>query len=265
LNARTAKKVRDFLRAAADAPQRLLLLDYDGTLAGFRVNRFQAKPWAGVRDLLNEIQSQGKTRITLVTGRPPEEVAALLDLNTPVEVWGLHGAMRLRTNGRREMEKQSPAVRKALQDLRQELHRDALGGLFEDKPNAAVMHWRGLSARQAKTVEERTRQLFAPLAKIEGLRLLNFEAGVELRAGRDKGGAVEQIIRESRRGAAVTYLGDDWTDELAFEAVNAAKGPHLSVLVKHLRRKTAADAWIKPPEELREFLRAWRESSEGSE
>jgi len=27
----------------------LLLLDYDGTLAPFRVDRFTARPWAGVR------------------------------------------------------------------------------------------------------------------------------------------------------------------------------------------------------------------------
>ena len=36
-----------------------MLLDYDGTLAPFRVDRFQALPWAGVRDLLNQIQNQG--------------------------------------------------------------------------------------------------------------------------------------------------------------------------------------------------------------
>ncbi len=257
MNAHTAKRVKEFLRAAADAPQRLLLLDYDGTLADFRVDRFKAKPWAGVTDLLNKIQRQERTKIAAVTGRPPEEVAAMLRLHHPIEVWGLHGAMRLRTNGKQELEKQSPEVQKALAALRRHLHRDALGGLFEDKPNAAVMHWRGHALAKAREIERRTRELFEPLAKIKGLRLLKFEAGLELRAGRDKGGAVEQIIREGRSGAAVTYLGDDWTDEPGFEAVNAAKGPHLSILVKREKRRTVADVWIKPPEELREFLRMW--------
>ena len=53
--------------------------------------------------------------------------------------------------------------------------------------------------------------------------------------------------------------GDDWTDEPGFEAVNAARGPHLSVLVKKVWRRTAADMWLKPPEELRAFLRMWAE------
>lgn len=248
------------MHAAADAPERLLLLDYDGTLANFRINRFTARPWAGIRDLLNAIQKQKKSRIAVVTGRPPEEIPAMLQLNEPVEVWGLHGAKRLRPNGRSEMEKQAPAVRQALEGLRKKLRADALGGLFEDKPNAAVMHWRGHVPARARAVEERTRTLFEPLAKIEGLCLLEFEAGLELRAGRDKGGAVEQMVLESAHGAAVTYLGDDWTDEAGFAAVNAAQGPHLSVLVKRTKRTTAADLWLKPPEELREFLRMWVET-----
>jgi trehalose-phosphatase len=99
---------------------------------------------------------------------------------------------------------------------------------------------------------------------MDGLRLLRFEAGIELRAGRDKGGAVEAILRESEgencEGAAVAYLGDDLTDEAAFRAVNAARGPHLSVLMRRVERVTGADVWLKPPEGMRMFLRRWVEA-----
>ncbi len=181
----------------------------------------------------------------------------MLEFERPPEVWGLHGAERLYSNGRRVLEKQAPAVREALEGLRRKLHRDALGGLFEDKPNAAVMHWRGRTPEEARLIERKTRQLFEPMAKRYGLRLLEFSAGLELRAGRDKGGAVREIIRESAEGAPVTYLGDDLTDEAAFVAVNEAKGPHLSVLMRAEKRKTAADVWLRPPEEMRMFLRRW--------
>jgi trehalose-phosphatase len=181
----------------------------------------------------------------------------MLALDPAPEVWGLHGAERLYPDGRRELEVQAPTVRQALRNLRTRLKRDSFGGLFEDKPNAAVIHWRGRSLEQAREIERRTRETFEPLAKLDGLRLLKFEAGLELRAGRDKGGAVREIIRESEDRAPVTYLGDDLTDEAAFEAINEAKAPHLSVLVRRAPRKTAADVWLKPPEELREFLRMW--------
>ncbi len=251
------QKLQKFFRTFKSHSTALLLLDYDGTLAGFRVDRFQARPWAGVSDLLVRIQQQDKTRIAVITGRPAEEIPKMLVLNPAVEVWGLHGAERLYPDGRREMEQQSPEVRAALDDLRQKLNRDAFGGLFEDKPNAAVMHWRGKSPEQALEIEQRTRELFEPLARQIGLRLLQFEAGLELRAGRDKGGAVRAILQESDPVSPVTYLGDDLTDEAAFAVVNASQGPHLSVLMRHKLRPTCADIWLKPPADMRTFLSMW--------
>jgi trehalose 6-phosphate phosphatase len=257
LNRQAARKLREFFSAFPGSSSSLLLLDYDGTLAGFRIDRFKARPWAQVRELLGRIQNQKKTRIAVVTGRPAGEIPPMLALDPAPEVWGLHGAERLYPDGRRELEVQAPAVRQALQNLRTRLKRDSLGGLFEDKPNAAVMHWRGRSPNEAKAIEKRTREIFEPLAKLDGLRLLEFEAGLELRAGRDKGGAVREIIREVGKDAPVTYLGDDLTDESAFRAVNEAKAPHLSVLMRRAPRNTAADVWLKPPEELRFFLKRW--------
>ena len=211
---------------------------------------------------MDAIQKQKKTRIAVVTGRPATEIPPMLALEAPPEVWGLHGAERLYSDGRRELEVQAPAVRQALQDLRKRLKRDPLGGLFEDKPNAAVMHWRGRPPDEAKGIEKRTREIFEPLAKLDGLRLLEFSAGLELRAGRDKGGAVREIIREAGTDAPVTYLGDDLTDESAFQAVNEAKAPHLSVLMRRAPRKTEADVWLKPPKELREFLGMWLDAGD---
>jgi len=257
LNRKAARKLREFFSSFPGTSTALLLLDYDGTLADFRIDRFKARPWAGVRELLDAIQKQKKTRIAVVTGRPATEIPPMLALETPVEVWGLHGAERLYSDGRRELEVEAPAVRQALQDLRTRLKRDPLGGLFEDKPNAAVMHWRGRSPDEAKGIEKRTREIFEPLAKLDGLRLLEFSAGLELRAGRDKGGAVREIIREAGTDAPITYLGDDLTDESAFQAVNEAKASHLSVLIRRAPRKTEADVWLKPPKELREFLGMW--------
>jgi trehalose-phosphatase len=262
LNEEAAQKLENFFRALADAPASLLLLDYDGTLAPFRVDRFQARPWAGVRELLKRIQEQGRTRMTVITGRPAAEIAPMLNLDTPLEVWGLHGAERLYPDGRRELEQAPPAVRAKLDQLREQLRRDSLGGLFEDKANGAVMHWRGASPAKAKLIERRARALFEPLAKLDGLALLDFEAGLELRAGRNKGEAVEEILNEAvlkgpNAASPVAFLGDDLTDEAAFLAVNSAQEPHLSVLVRREPRETAADIWLRPPAELKEFLERW--------
>jgi len=257
LTPESAKKVDAFFSTFAGRVHPVLLLDYDGTLSAFRVNRFEARPFAGVRELLTRIQRQGRTRMAVITGRPAEEIAPLLGLNPALEVWGLHGAERLYPDGRRELEPAPAAAQQKLNEVRERLHQDSLGGRFEDKPNAAVMHWRGVPLRKARAIEKRTRQLFEPLAQMDGLGLLEFEAGLELRVGRDKGGAVGAIVAETGAGAPVAFLGDDLTDESAFRAVNALDGVHLSVLMRHTWRETEADVWLRPPGELRTFLTDW--------
>lgn len=255
------KKLDDFFAAVSGASRSILLLDYDGTMAPFRVDRFQAKPFAGVRELLNRIQASGKTRMAVVTGRPADEIAPMLGLESALEVWGLHGAERIYRDGRRELESASPAAIQLLEELRARLKRDSFGGLFEDKANGVVMHWRGVPPLKAVQIAGKTRALFEAAAQTDGLRLLDFEAGVELRAGRDKGGAVEGILEETRAetgyDAPAAYLGDDLTDEAAFQAVNAGGGPNLSVLMRRTWRETTADVWLRPPEELRAFLGKW--------
>ena len=237
----------------------VLLLDYDGTLAPFRVDRFTARPWAGVRELLSCVQRQKRTRMAVITGRPAAEIAPVLGLDPPLEVWGLHGAERLCPDGRRELEQAPPATQTRLEELREYLRRDSLGGLFEDKANGVVMHWRGASRRKVEQIERRTRELFEPLAHMEGLALLDFEAGLELRVGRNKGGAVEAILAETGTDGPIAFLGDDLNDEAAFRAVNRVGERGLSVLVRRELRETEAAVWLRPPAELKGFLERWIE------
>jgi trehalose 6-phosphate phosphatase len=257
LTPEASEKLDHFFRAFKSGAHPLLLLDYDGTLAGFRIDRFTARPWSGVPKLIAEIQREGGTHVAVITGRPAAEIPMMLELEFPVEVWGLHGAERLYPDGRHELQKAPPGARAKLDELRERLRSDSLGGLFEDKPNAVVMHWRGHPPKQAQLIERRTRALFEPLAEMDGLSLLDFEAGVELRVGRDKGGAVDAILAEAGPGRPVSYLGDDLTDESAFVAVNNATAPNLSVLMRHEWRPTAADVWLRPPEGLKTFLNKW--------
>jgi trehalose-phosphatase len=252
----------EFFAQLSIATNSLLLLDYDGTLAPFRVDRFRALPWSGVRQLLARVQRQGRTRMAVITGRPAAEIAPMLDLEPKLEVWGLHGAERLYPDGRRELESPPDATRDQLQELREFLRRDSLGGLFEDKANAVVMHWRGATPRKAAQIERRTRTLFEPMARMEGVALQEFEAGLELRSGRDKGGAVRAILADAGSAGPVAYLGDDLTDEAAFRAVNALGSLGLSVLVRRQRRATEAKVWLRPPAQLRDFLKRWLEAVE---
>ncbi|MBD2234950.1 trehalose-phosphatase, partial [Phormidium tenue] len=121
-----------------------------------------------------------------------------------------------------------------------------------------AIHWRGKDTETINFIQSQVRRVWENLESIENLELHDFDGGLELRVtGKDKGTAVESIISnlDSRETPMIAYLGDDNTDEDAFKFL---KDKGLSVLVREHLRPTNADLWIKPPEELLQFLGKWK-------
>jgi trehalose 6-phosphate phosphatase len=249
-----ASMLESFFLSVESAEESCLLLDFDGTLAPFRVDPSRAHPWAGVAKLLDAIERTGRTRMAIVTGRPSQDVAALLGMRSIPEIWGLHGAERLYPDGRVDREVLRPDAISALDAARAAVHAERLGVRIEEKWNAVVLHWRGLPPRVREATEAQALSLLCPFEDQADLRLLQFDGGIELRAGPDKGDAVRGVLKEIPPTAPVAYLGDDTTDEHAFLALS---GRGLSVLVRRAWRPGAAQVWLRPPAELRGFLEAW--------
>ena len=153
------------------------------------------------------------------------------------------------------MDAPPPEQRHALQVAARSLQACGLEARSETKPGSIAVHWRGLSAHEKTVIENRLRGLFASLVEHHGLQLLPFDGGLELRApGKNKGDAVNTILTEAGPHVAAAYLGDDQTDENAFRAI---KGRGISILVRNEPRPTMADLWLRPPDELGQFLRDW--------
>jgi trehalose 6-phosphate phosphatase len=253
----------EFLERVARAPARVLMLDYDGTLAPFQVRPERATPYPGVEELLDDIMAAEHSRVVIVTGRPVGDLVPLLNLRRRPELWGAHGWERLLPDGRGARIPLDVNVRRQLDEGERRARELARAGArLETKPASVALHWRGASALAAARIREALPQLWEPLAANGDVELLPFDGGVELRArGCNKQHAVKAVLSESPGEAAVAYLGDDLTDEEAFEAVK----PHgLAVLVRPEFRETAADLWIRPPRELLAFLRRWRDACGGA-
>jgi trehalose 6-phosphate phosphatase len=256
-------EVEQFLKAVARSPVSALLLDYDGTLAPFCLNRQQALPFPGVTELLQEIIANGRTRVVIITGRTAREVIPLLAVHPSPEIWGCHGLERLKPDGSCETPRVEEAVVHALADADRWLRYQGLHNRAEFKTGAVAIHWRGLD--EAAATETRSQVLLGwfPIAQSTPMELLEFDGGIEMRMpGRDKGDAVRTILDEIGPEVPVAYLGDDVTDEQAFLALDTLG---LSVLVRPEWRKTAAALWIRPPEGLREFLTRWLQACRGAQ
>lgn len=254
--------IERFFTRVRSASARVLMLDYDGTLAPFRVRPADAAPYSGVIPVLDGIMESGRTRVVIVSGRWTKDLLPLIGLKRRPEVWGSHGWEHLRagSDGDATPVRATAVGRLAtVDDWAAEL--EAIGARTERKPAGIAFHWRGLSLDRIAEIHRALSEKWTALGPSSGLGWHDFDGGIELRAaGRDKGDVVRALAAESGSEAALAYLGDDLTDEDAF----AAMPEHgAAVLVRTEFRPTAATLWIKPPEELIAFLHRWREASQG--
>lgn len=251
-------EVQRFMNLVAQSPASTLLLDYDGTLAPFQLNRQEALPYPGIVQLLDEIMANGQTRVVIITGRLAHEVIPLLALRRQPEIWGCHGSERLRPDGTCETPPVDADVLHALADADRWLKHQGLCHRAEFKIGAVAIHWRGMDELTEEKTRDKVLRGWSPIAQNARMELLEFDGGIEMRmSDSDKGDAVRTILKEVGPQVPVAYLGDDLTDERAFFALGT-RG--LTALVRPETRKSAAALWIKPPEGLLDFLTQWLEA-----
>jgi trehalose 6-phosphate phosphatase len=252
-------KLAAFMDRVETARERVLMLDYDGTLAPFHVKPQEAFPYPSIVEALQRVRDTSATRIVIISGRAMSSLDPLIDRLPYDEVWACHGWQR-RFPGR-------PVTNfRTTTQVISELHGASLavaplmrrGARLECKPTSIALHWRGLDG---ETIESLRRDVCIAweAGGSDTLEMVPFDGGVELRArGRDKGAAVRSILETLGTGAACAFLGDDITDEDAFAAIT---GRGLGVLVGDADRPTRAHARVGAPRGVCEFLEAWAQAA----
>lgn len=244
-----------FFRRLATSSYPLLMLDYDGTLAPFREERDEAIPYSGVRDRLSRLVASVRTRTVIISGRAITDIIPLLGLPQLPEIWGSHGAERRLPDGTLQSIEISQATKAGLARIEQWISEHNIEKIVERKPAAIAFHWRGLSPTDTATYREMVLDAWSAVAGKHGLHVHEFDGGLELKAADiTKAVAIHTLLHATPADTAAAYLGDDLTDEDAFEAL---AGHGLSVLVRKETRTTRADLRITPPEELLSFLDRW--------
>jgi trehalose 6-phosphate phosphatase len=251
-----------FLRDVSVAAKRVLVLEYDGTIAPFSLDRHRALPYPGLPELLRRIMTSCATRLIIISGRASREVRVLLGLNPAPEIWGSNGMDKLRADGRYEEIPVTVEASLVLAEAEACLGDAGLADRIEVTLASVAVHWRGLLPSKILKIRTKAYRVLEPLASQPDLVLADFEEGVEIRlSAASKGAALSTLLSDLDLAVPVAYLGDGATGEEAFRVLN---GRGLTVLVRPKHRTTAAQMWLKPPDELIQFLTDWIRVCRGS-
>ncbi len=224
----------------ADEP--LFFLDYDGTLAPIVDDPAEAMPHLRILPLLKRLDKHFP--LWIVTGRDLKQLASLIDL--PLRAIGLHGAQHGVIGEDIHSRMPDDAV-EAIARFRSSL--PSISGVdVEEKSQAFAVHY-----RNAQDEEDARRRLQAWTNTMpEILEAIWGKKVVELRPdGLSKGTAVREIADEFPERTPV-YIGDDVTDEDAFDALHDL--PRHAITVKVGKGDTCASYRLNGPGDVADYL-----------
>ncbi|MGH9169994.1 MAG: trehalose-phosphatase [Acidimicrobiales bacterium] len=215
----TAEEALAWLAAAPS--ETAIFTDFDGTVSAIVPAARDARPVPGSVSALYALASIFSV-VAVVSGRPVAFLVAQLGLHGPgrLHAYGLHGVEHTTGDGvdlAPGAEQWRPAVA-AVTSRRAEL--EAAGVSVEDKEYGVTLHWRQAAdpvGAEAEALSVVGSSLSSGLLQRPGKKSVE----LVLPVGVDKGTVVADWI--ARGGLSrLAYLGDDLSDVLAFDAIDAA-------------------------------------------
>jgi trehalose 6-phosphate synthase/phosphatase len=215
----TGKVASALIKGYRSATNRVLFLDYDGTLVPFASTPRLARPDPELLDLLMRLGSDACNDVVIVSGRPRrdlEEWFGRLPLSLVAEhgVWlrPRGGVWRLFKNITAEWKER---VRPILQ-----LYVDRLpGALLEEKDHSLAWHHRRADPEQARVRAQELLDTLADYTRNIDIQVLEGKKVIEVRpSGINKGTAAQEWLKD-RAPDFILGIGDDWTDEDLFRSL----------------------------------------------
>jgi len=223
-----------------------LFLDFDGTLVNFADDPESVTVSAELRSLLLDLQARLEGALAIISGRSIESLNSLLQLSQ-ITLAGGHGAEWMLLGEYHAVHLNSAHYPIAVERLEKFARKYDL--LTENKQHSFALHFRQ-QPQLKQQVDEFICEYIGPL---DELRVIYGNCVREIQPiGMDKGKAVERFMRlEPFVGKKPVYIGDDTTDEDAFQWVNANQG----VSYKVGKGMTAAQARLENVAAVTQFLR----------
>jgi trehalose 6-phosphate synthase/phosphatase len=203
----------------ATARQRLLFLDYDGTLVPLAGRPQDATPDPNLLELLHELERTPNQLVYLVSGRDRKQLEEWFG-KVPIYLVAEHGAWARDAHGDWRMPKPLPSAWKnKLRPLLAQYVDRVPGSLLEEKDHALVWHYRltdpELGIARAKELID---DVVSYTANFD-VQVLEGKKAVEVRnAGVNKGAAAREAMARTSADF-ILAAGDDTTDEELFRAL----------------------------------------------
>jgi len=243
-------RMKQIVNEYKKAEQRILFLDYDGTLSGFKKNPEDALPDKELYNLLEELLKDKRNTVTIISGRDKETLSKWFDDKWNIHFIAEHGVWLKDPGGEWHMMEQIDNTWKESVLPLLEYYVDQTPRSFiEHKNFSVVWHYRtadpDLGIQRAWELKDELRSLTSNL----NLEIMDGDMVLEIKySGINKGRAALHKMGDTEYDF-IFAVGDDWTDEYTFEAM-----PEDAFTIKVGAKTTLADYYIEDVAMVRKML-----------
>ncbi|WP_430468348.1 bifunctional alpha,alpha-trehalose-phosphate synthase (UDP-forming)/trehalose-phosphatase [Winogradskyella ouciana] len=237
---------KSFVEKFKSKKKKMLLLDYDGTLVGFKDNPQDAKPDDELFELLDRLHE--KATLVLISGRDKDTFQRWFGHKSYNLVTD-HGVWLYQNEEWTALERLKTDWMQSIRPILETFVDSTPGTFIETKNYSLAWHYRTADPELAKIRTMELNTVLTSMVANNGLSILEGNKVIEIKSSNvNKGRVVNRLLIENDYDF-ITVIGDDWTDEYMFE-----EAPDWAYTIKVGLTKTKAKYQIKDPKQVRQLL-----------
>ena len=199
-----------------NATNKLVLLDYDGTLVNYTPIPETAKISEHLFDILIKLAGNPQTHLFIITGRGYQDIDKLLD-HLPINIIAEHGAM-VKVKGLWKNQLINNILwKKTIIPILNQITLECPESFVEEKHFSLAWHYRNAELQSGYTYSRKLISILENKIQSYNLKILDGNKVVEILAEKvGKGKAVKKLFEQNIYNFILS-IGDDATDEEMFE------------------------------------------------
>lgn len=197
---------------------KLLLLDFDGTLVEFTSDISEAVPSKSLQKLLKNIAGVKGSQLIIVTGRRQDDIDTLVG-HLPVDIIAEHGAMIRETHIWKLLLDGSTDWKNKVYQIAKGFVEVSPNSFIEEKPFSLAWHYRNVEQKTGKASSRALIRALSEIALQHNLRIIDGHKVVEIVNGNINKGSAIQYLLNKRNYDYILSIGDDKTDEDMFRVL----------------------------------------------
>jgi trehalose 6-phosphate synthase/phosphatase len=235
--------------------KRLIFLDYDGTLVGFKSNMAMAYPDKELLSLIDKLSSDRANDLVIISGRKHENIGEWFgdkDLYLIAE----HGAwLKQKNTSWHKISGLSDSWKHDIYPVFETYVDRTPGSFIEEKTYSLVWHYRNAQKGLGELRANELMNNLKYIANDKGLQLLPGDKVLEVKNMEINKGKAALTLVDKKEYDFIIAFGDDYTDEDVFKAL-----PDSAVTIKVGGNLSAAKFYLRNPTEVRKLLTSFTEN-----